>query len=248
MAQQSAIQWTDHTFNPWWGCTKVSQGCKHCYAETLANRYGHGVWGPNTERRLFGDKHWAEPLRWNKSAAAANQRAKVFCASMADVFEDNPALDSERQKLWSLIAETPWLDWQLLTKRPQHVNVMVPWANDWPANVWIGTSIENTDAALERLPYIQRIPAAIRFLSCEPLIGPLQAIDLTHVQWVIAGGESGAGHRPCNPEWVRDLRDQCQDAGVAFFFKQWGGHTSKAGGRLLDGEIWNQFPDLPIMV
>lgn len=242
MSQQSPIEWTDHTFNPWWGCVKVSQGCKHCYAETLAARYGHNVWGPQGQRRLFGDKHWQEPLKWNQSAANAGQPARVFCASMADVFEENPALDSERAKLWPLIEATPWLRWQLLTKRPEMVRQMAPWADVWPENVWIGTSVEDQSAAEQRLPYLHDVPASVRFLSCEPLLGPIDDLDLTGIHWVIAGGESGQRHRPVDVAWLRSLRDRCLEAQVPFFFKQWGGRTSKSGGRLLDDQIWSQFP------
>lgn len=244
MGQQSAIEWTDHTFNPWWGCTKVSAGCTHCYAETLSTRYGHTIWGPHAERRLFGDKHWQEPLKWNRAASQARMPARVFCASMADVFEDNRSLDAEREKLWSLISETPWLRWQLLTKRPEDVLRMVPWGNQWPTNVWIGTSAEDQAAADHRIPYLQEIPATIRFLSCEPLIGPIKDIDLRGIHWLIAGGESGNKHRPIEVEWLRYLRDSCQEKRIAFFFKQWGGRTSKAGGRELDGQIWSELPPL----
>jgi protein gp37 len=245
MSQQSAIEWTDHTFNPWWGCTKVSAGCAHCYAETLSNRYGHSVWGPRAERRLFGEKHWQEPLKWNRAAEQAGQPARVFCASMADVFEDNRALDSERERLWSLIHETPWLHWQLLTKRPENILSMVPWDDEWPKNVWIGTSVENQVAADIRLPYLRQVPAVVRFLSCEPLIGPINDLDLTGIHWVIAGGESGVKYRPVDVQWLRDLRDRCIKVGVAFFFKQWGGRTSKSGGRELDGRVWSEFPKTP---
>lgn len=247
MSQQSSIEWTDHTFNPWWGCTKVSSGCTNCYAETLANRYGHTVWGPRAERRLFGEKHWQEPLKWNRLAQEAGVPARVFCASMADVFEDNRKLDEERIKLWGLIADTPWLHWQLLTKRPEHVLQLAPWVNEWPKNVWLGTSVENQAAADYRVPLLQAIPAHIRFLSCEPLLGPIEHLDLQDIDWVIAGGESGMRHRPIDIEWIRSLRNRCVTSDVAFFFKQWGGIRSKTGGRLLDGREWSEFPhvDLP---
>lgn len=242
MGHQSAIEWTDHTFNPWWGCSKVSAGCDYCYAETLSMRYGHTIWGPHTERRIFGDRHWQEPIKWNRAAKQAGIPARVFCASMADVFEDIHKLESERKKLWLLIDETPWLHWQILTKRPENILRMVPWGSQWPINVWIGTSVENKAAAKYRLPYLQDVPATIRFLSCEPLIGPLNDIDLTGIHWLIAGGESGPRHRPVKVEWLQYLRDRCQEEGIAFFFKQWGGRTSKAGGRELDGRIWSELP------
>ncbi len=242
MSAQSAIEWTDHTFNPWWGCTKVSGGCTNCYAETLATRYGHTVWGPKAQRRFFGEKHWQEPLRWNRDAQEAGRPARVFCASMADVFEGNDSLNFQRQKLWALIQETPNLDWQLLTKRPENVLRMVPWGNEWPSNVWIGTSVESQQVAGERLAYLREVPAVVRFLSCEPLLGPLDDLDLSGIHWLIAGGESGPKHRPVNVGWLRSLRDQCLQTKVAFFFKQWGGYRAKSGGRLLDGQTWSQFP------
>jgi protein gp37 len=178
MGEQTAIAWTDHTFNPWWGCTRVSPGCEHCYAETFAKRVGQDVWGKNADRRFFGDKHWAEPIKWNAKAAQSGRRERVFCASMADVFEDRPELAEHRARLFDLIMfETPWLDWQLLTKRPQNVLDMVPprWldahayygTNGWPANCWIGTTVEDQERADERIPWLLSIPAAVRFLSCE---------------------------------------------------------------------------------
>lgn len=261
MGQNSAIEWTDHTFNPWWGCHKVSQGCKHCYAETWANRYGHDIWGPNKARRIFSEQHWAEPLKWHAAAVAQDRRMRVFCASMADVFEDNPSVDSERLKLWRLIEATPMLDWILLTKRPEHMVAMAPWRIGWPTNVWAMTSVEDQQAADTRLPELINVPATIRGLSIEPLIGP---VDLTtwidQIQWVIVGGESGSSARPMQTEWVRSIRDLCQQRRVAFFFKQWGRWApqqnpnaqpamlplgKKASGRLLDGRTWSELPQLP---
>lgn len=177
MGANSAIEWTDHTFNPWIGCMKVSAGCTHCYAETLNHRWGHDNWGPaaTTERRRTAADNWSEPRRWNNAAAKAGVRKRVFCASMADVFEDNPQLVQWRSDLLDLIADTPHLDWLLLTKRPQHVTAMVKAAgHDFlPANVWIGTSVENQQTADERIPHLLEVPATVRFLSCEPLLGPV---------------------------------------------------------------------------
>lgn len=235
-------------FNPWWGCQRVSPGCEHCYAESFAKRTGHDVWGKQSERRFFGDKHWAEPLRWNRAAEAAGERRRVFCASMADVFEDRPDLNASRARLFNLIDCTPWLDWQLLTKRPQNVAEIQPaeWVKGWPPNVWLGTTVEDQRRADERIPALFDLPAVIRFLSCEPLLGPvdLRLADYagTHVEWVIVGGESGPKHRPLDLDAARSLRDQCQTAGVAFFFKQVGGRTPTAGGDTLDGVRWHQFP------
>ena len=173
MAKNSRIEWTTHTFNPWWGCVKVSPACKHCYAESWAKRVGQPVWGIRADRRFFGEAHWNEPLRWDREAAQSGERARVFCASMADVFEDRGDLDPWRDRLWALIEATPNLDWLLLTKRPQHIASMAPWDDRWPANVWLGTTVEDQDCADERLPLLAAVPAAVRFISAEPLLGPV---------------------------------------------------------------------------
>ena len=180
MSEKTAISWTDHTFNPHWGCIRVSPGCEHCYAETFAKRVGQAVWGPKetTPRRTFGAKHWAEPLAWHAAAEREGRRHRVFCASMGDVFEDHPALPAERARLWALIAATPWLDWQLLTKRPENVRGMVPWGDQWPANVWLGTTVEDQQRADERIPHLLAVPAAVHFLSCEPLLGPVALFNV----------------------------------------------------------------------
>jgi protein gp37 len=178
VGENTQIEWTDHTFSPWWGCTRVSPGCRHCYAETMAARFGT-KWGNGAPRRFFEDKHWAKPVGWNTKAEKAGRPALVFCASMADVFEDNDDLLEQRYRLWDLIAATPWLVWQLLTKRPENVERLVPYswmAEQWPTNVWVGTSVEDQKRADERVPVLLRIPAAVRFLSCEPLLG---AVDVS---------------------------------------------------------------------
>lgn len=305
MGKDSKIEWTHHTFNPWWGCVKVSPGCEHCYAETFSKRVGHNIWGPakTTDRRLFGDKHWNEPVKWNALAKKAGERARVFCASMADVFEDHPQVVDARWRLFDLIVATPWLDWLLLTKRPENVNDMIEQATGFSEsdmwfhaarNVWIGTSVENQATANERIPHLLKVPARVRFLSCEPLLGPIdlgRAIPcgyycdpgpdggghydhpfwsygiVSPIHWVIAGGESGHHARPMHPTWARSLRDQCQSAGVAFHFKQWGQWQptcpdpekerfgidtvytfekvgKHAAGRLLDGRECNEFPEV----
>lgn len=247
MGEGTTIAWCDHTFNPWWGCANVSPGCVNCYAHTWAKRTGFDLWGAKGERRTFPEKHWREPLAWNAAAQRAGERRRVFCASMADVFEDHPALPPERAKLWPLIEATPWLDWLLLTKRIENVSGMVPWSwgqRGFPENVWIGTSVENQEWADRRIPILLELPAIVRFLSCEPLIGP---VDLGHflepgyetqggdwvetpsVDWVICGGESGGHARRMAPEWARSLRDQCRPRdlpyrfdGVPFLMKQTG--------------------------
>lgn len=174
MGETTEIRWTDSTFNPWWGCARVSEACQHCYAESWAKRFGV-EWGKKAERRTFGDKHWNEPLRWNRQAEATGVRRLVFCASMADVFEDHPELPPERDRLWDLIPATPALTWQLLTKRPENILEMVPraWLGSWPANVWAGTTVETQRWADERLPHLLKVPAPVRFVSCEPLFGPV---------------------------------------------------------------------------
>lgn len=173
MSQNSKIEWTDHTFNPWWGCAKVSPACKNCYAERLADRFGKGEWTPGGDRPPASEATWATPLKWNRDAASAGVRARVFCASMADVFEDRADLDPLRERLWSLIAATPYLDWLLLTKRP---DVMARWAetHPWPVNAWAGATVEDQRRADERIPVLLRVPARVRFLSCEPLLGALR--------------------------------------------------------------------------
>lgn len=273
MGKNSRIEWTDHTFNPWWGCTKVSEACKHCYAEAWSKRVGQKVWGPKAERRFFTDRHWLEPIKWDVDANVSGERRRVFCASMADVFEDRRELDAWRDRLWDLIEATPQLDWLLLTKRPQLIEGLTHWRDKWPSNVWLGTTVEDQETADERLPHLARIPAAVRFISAEPL---LSGLDLrshlgTTINWVITGGESSPKARPSSPSWFRELLHQCRQAGVPFHFKQWGDWApggrhqhgqpeapsrrqvddgtvmlrvgKKAAGRLLDGKMWDGLPD-----
>lgn len=231
MSKDSQIEWTHHTFNPWWGCTKVSPGCKHCYAETWARRLGQDVWGPNANRRELSNSYWKQPAAWNAAAQRARVRARVFCASMADVFEDRRDLDARRERLWNLIRGTPHLDWLLLTKRPQNVSHLAPWTHTWPENVWLGATAENQRWLDKRMPWLLATRARVLFLSCEPLLGPLdlsswiagaRAGQHRVVNWVIGGGESGHHARPMHPEWIASLRDQCREAGISFLFKQWG--------------------------
>ena len=186
-ALNSKIEWTTHTFNPWWGCTKVSEACKHCYAETWAKRVGHNVWGPKPQRRVMSENHWKQPLKWNRDAEGIDERPRVFCASMADVFEDRDELRPHRVRLFELIEKTPNLDWLLLTKRPQNIGRMAHWTRDWPDNVWLGTTIEMQHRAEELLPYLEAIPAKVRFISAEPLLGPLSIEPWlgTSIDWVI---------------------------------------------------------------
>jgi protein gp37 len=271
MGKNSKIEWTHHTFNPWWGCTRVSAACKHCYAESWAKRVGKKIWGPKAPRRFFGEAHWSEPLKWNREAIKNEDRARVFCASMADVFEARPDLNPWREKLWTLIGETPQLDWLLLTKRPERILKTVPWSSAWPKNVWVGTTVEDQESAEERLPHLARVPAAVRFISAEPLLSELRIENWlgSSIDWVITGGESGPHARPSSPSWFRNLMIQCMQADVPFHFKQWGDWApgqginlaaarkaereaqdgtvmirlgKKAAGRLLDGETWDGLP------
>lgn len=232
MGEITGIEWCDHTFNPWVGCTKISPACEYCYAERVGARLGV-VWGEL--RRRTAASTWQQPLAWDRKAARDGVRRRVFCASLADVF-DNQVPPEWRADLWQVIKATPHLDWLLLTKRPQNITGMVPW-DGLPSNVWLGTTVETQAEAARRIPHLLSVPAAVRFLSCEPLLGPvdLAAVIRTAVLdgivapgaempigWVIAGGESGPGARPSHPDWLHDLWRQCTEAGVPFFFKQWG--------------------------
>lgn len=249
MGDTTAIAWTDHTFNPWVGCERVSPACQHCYAEAWAKRSGLVEWGRNAERRVTSEANWRKPLRWNADAEAAGVPAKVFCASLADVFEDRPELAEPRARLFDLVQATPHLIWQLLTKRPQNVLHMVPaaWSTGWPANVWIGTTVEDQTRAIERIPHLLAIPAPVRFLSCEPLLGRIEVLPwmvhgIRSIDWVICGGESGPGYRPLDLDHARALHFQCVSADVPFFFKQVGGPRPTSGGDLLDGRQHKEFP------
>lgn len=244
MGQTTAISWTDHTFNPWWGCARVSPGCQHCYAESFAKRTGHDVWGVGGERRTFGDKHWAEPLKWNRAAEAAGRPSLVFCASMADVFEDRDDLIPHRERLYDLIEATPHLIWQLLTKRPENVLAMTRYRyfHGLPDNVWIGCTVEDQTRAFDRIPELVKVPASVRFLSCEPLLGGVILAALDRIHWVIVGGESGGKHRPMDLDNARDIVHQCEQRHVPVFFKQVGGLHPTSGGDQLDGRTIKQFP------
>lgn len=249
MAENSGIEWTHHTFNPWIGCTKVSAACDHCYAEAWDARGMQGLpsrWGPHADRTIT--KTWGNPVKWNREAARQGIRYRVFCASLADVFDNHKSiLPAWRHALWKLIRDTPHLDWLLLTKRPQNISKMLP--EDWGSgysHVWLGTSTENRAEMLRRGAALARVPARIRFWSAEPLVGDLGEIP-SHIMpsWVIAGGENGKDYRPVDAAWFRGLRDQCAAAGVPFLFKQWEGRNQreiKAKGRLLDGVVHDGYP------
>lgn len=229
MGSNSKIEWCHNTFNPWYGCSKVSQACKFCYAVRTAARLGV-KWGDDAPRRAASERMWQQPLVWDRRAKRTGRRERVFCASLADVFEDRYELEPWRLRLFETIAQTSSLDWLLLTKRPQHIQSMAEpltqrFGGRMPSNVWLGTTVE-TNEHRERIQDLVAQPAAVHFVSAEPL---LEEIDLRPhlptLDWIIAGGESGSvASRPSHPDWVRALRDQCTErvTPVPFFFKQWG--------------------------
>jgi protein gp37 len=236
MSTNSKIEWTDATWNPVRGCTKISPGCKHCYAERFAERF-RGVTGHPFEQgfdlRLVPGK-LEEPLRWKKPQ-------RIFVNSMSDLFYDAVPLDYIR-RVFDVMNRADWHQYQVLTKRAERLEELsdsLPWA----AHIWMGVSVENKDY-LWRIDHLRRTKAHIKFLSIEPLLGPIGKVNLKGIDWVIAGGESGPGARPMQATWVQDLRDQCVTANVAFFFKQWGGVQKKRHGRELDGRTWDEMPEL----
>jgi protein gp37 len=244
MSSRSAIEWTEVTWNPVTGCDRVSAGCDHCYALTLAKRLkAMGVaryqrdGDPRTSGPGFGVSLHPEALRepygWRASRV-------VFVNSMSDMFHAKVPLSFIRS-VFDVIADTPQHTYQVLTKRSLRMRRLAD-RLPWPPNLWMGVSVESADV-LYRVDHLRQVPAAVRFLSCEPLLGPLHEVDLDGVGWVIAGGESGPNYRPMHLDWARDLRDLCQQAKVPFFFKQWGGRTPKAAGRELDGVVWNEMPE-----
>jgi len=236
VGDQTAIEWTDATWNPVTGCTKISPGCKHCYAERLAVRL-QAMGNPRYRRGFAVTVHPDQlslPLRWREPR-------RIFVNSMSDLFhEDVP--DSFIRRAFDVMAEARWHVFQVLTKRSRRLAELAP-RLPWPSNIWQGVSVENARYT-RRITDLVKVPAAIRFLSIEPLLGPIADLPLAGIAWVIVGGESGPGHRPIRAEWVRSIRHQCSDAEVAFFFKQWGGRTPKAGGRVLDGREWNEMPNV----
>ena len=236
MGDQSAIEWTDATWNPVTGCTKVSPGCKNCYAERLAARL-HAMGNPryrNCFTRTLHPDQLTLPLRWK------NPR-RIFVNSMSDLFHDGVPEEFIR-RAFEVMAQARGHVFQVLTKRSRRLAELAPRLS-WPSNVWQGVSVENA-RYVSRVADLVKVPAAVRFLSVEPLLGPIPDLPLKGISWVIVGGESGPRHRPIQPEWVRSIRDQCARAGVAFFFKQWGGRTPKSGGRVLDGHEWSEMPIL----
>jgi len=242
MAEQTGISWTDSTFNPWWGCTKVAPGCDNCYAAALDKRIGGNHW--ENKPRVMSESNWKKPLSWNRKAAG---RHLVFCGSMCDVFDKN-APSGQRERLWELIRQTPNLTWQLLTKRAPNIEKYLPddWGEGYP-NVWLGVTVEDRKYGIPRADILSKIPAKLRFLSCEPLLEQVMLPDsiLDSVGWVIVGFESGPGCRFGNGEkHERLIRTQCRRKRVPYFFKQWGGLGKDKGGCLLYGVECKEFPKM----
>ena len=245
----TSIEWTDKTWNPTKGCSKVSEGCTNCYAIRMAARLeamGHPLYRELTRRsgkrtqwtgRISIDERSLEaPLKWRKPV-------RVFVNSMSDLFHEDIPRDF-LTRIWDVMKSADRHQFQILTKRPQNMLEMLTDTESFPVlpNVWLGVSVENADH-LDRVEVLQKTPATVRFLSLEPLLGPLPGLDLAGSDWAIVGGESGPGARAIEEEWALSIRDQCREANVAFFFKQWGGQTPKTGGRSLQGELWNGMPE-----
>ncbi|MFJ8071832.1 DUF5131 family protein [Peribacillus sp. NPDC096447] len=235
MAGNSSIEWTEATWNPVTGCNKVSDGCKHCYAERMAKRL-HAMGNPRYENEFNVTLHHDlidAPKKWVKPK-------KIFVNSMSDLFHEQ--IPSEFiQQVFKTMNETPQHSYQVLTKRPERAVDLSDRLNFTP-NIWMGTSVENVKV-INRIELLKQVPAKVRFLSCEPLLGPLDDLNLTRIHWVIVGGESGPGARPMEADWVRSIRDQCQTQKVAFFFKQWGGVQKHRYGRELDNRTYDEYPN-----
>jgi protein gp37 len=237
MGDNSAIEWTDATWNPVTGCSKVSPGCKNCYAERLAGRL-RSMGNPRYSNGFAVTLHPDQltlPLRWKRPR-------RIFVNSMSDLFHESVP-DAFIKEVFDVMRRADWHVFQVLTKRADRLETLATHLQ-WPANVWQGVSIESAEYTW-RAACLRRVPAVVRFLSVEPLLGPISRLPLRGISWVIVGGESGPSFRPVRPDWVRHLRDQCLKAGVPFFFKQWGGITPKAGGRSLDRRTWDDMPALP---
>jgi protein gp37 len=234
MGLKSAIEWTESTWNPVTGCTKISQGCKHCYAERMAERL-QAMGQPNYRdgfQLTLQPRMLELPLKWKRPQ-------RIFVNSMSDLFHVDVPLDYI-QRVFDVMRRAHWHRFQVLTKRADRLAELDP-ALVWPPNVWMGVSVENLDH-VDRIDDLRRTGARVKFLSLEPLLGPLPGLNLEGIDWAIVGGESGPGARPVEESWILDIRDQCREAGVAFFFKQWGGHNKKKTGRLLQGRTWDEMP------
>jgi protein gp37 len=258
MGEQTGIVWAHHTFNPWIGCTKVSAACDHCYAEALNNRHRWAPGWGNHPRQRTSTSTWETPLKWDRAAYRAGERRRVFCASLADVFDNHRSITSGwHGDLWHLISQTPNLDWLLLTKRPQNIEKMLPesygmpeWGRGW-ANVWLGTTVEHRDVQNQRLKALCAVPARLRFISAEPLLDYLDIdtyLEAGLIHWVISGGESGPQCRISDASWHQNLANQCLSHDVPYLFKQHSGVNArviKSKGRKLFPKspgIYDQYP------
>jgi len=253
MGKITGIAWTDHTFNAWWGCQEVlgSPACGagagpfggECYAKTLDRRLGGDHWGNEKGRRFFSDRYWNEPLRWNREAERTQQRRRVFCMSMGDWAEGRADQQESLKRLWELIARTTWLDWLMLTKRPQLIPRLYPeeWQRDPPENVWLGCTAETQRWMDIRWPLLRRVEAAVHWFSIEPMFEPIvlpeDFLARANRAWCITGGQSGLDAQPMNPSWYRSVNEQCRKAGVPHFFKQHGEwiHESQLTGQKVAG-------------
>jgi protein gp37 len=230
MANKTGIEWTDKTWNPITGCDKISPGCTHCYAEEITKRFPNGF--PNQFNLTLHPDRLDYPIKWRKPS-------RIFVNSMSDLFHENVPLEFI-QKVFDVAGQTPRHTYQILTKRHDRLLDLAPHL-EWHPDIWMGVSVESQQYT-RRIEALRQVPASVRFLSCEPLLGPLN-LNLEGIHWVIVGGESGIGRRPIDPDWVRPIQVQCQNAEVAFFFKQWGGRTPKAGGRLLGNREYSESPN-----
>ena len=238
MGDRSAIEWTDATWNPVTGCTKISPGCAHCYAETITLRFKRGgPFLPGKTTIALHPERLDDPGKWRSPRT-------VFVNSMSDLFHEEIPFEFIDQ-VFQRMATYAHHIYQVLTKRPERLLEYVDWTDGqrWPDHIWIGVSVENQFWVDRRVPLLLRVPCSVRFLSCEPLLKPIK-LDLDGIHWVIVGGESGPRARKMEEAWALDIRDQCDRQGVPFFFKQWGGRHSKAGGRMLEGRAWNGMPDM----
>ncbi len=253
MGETTGISWADSTFNIVWGCLEVSPACDHCYARSVAERWGFDIWGKDKPRRQMSEHYWNDPIRWNRAAEKSGVRRRVFCSSMADVFEDHADVATARERLWPLIAKTPMLDWMLLTKRPALMTKFAPkaWADGWPSNVWAGTTAENQEFFDKRWPILKKVPAKIKWISAEPLLSDIVG-DYTGISWMIVGGESGAGARRMAPEWANNILVRCTSSGTKYFMKQKGsvlaaelGCKDKVGKDPSEWPLWMQVQEFP---
>lgn len=242
MGDTTGISWTDHTFNPWWGCTKIAPGCDNCYAATLDARIGGNYWDAHQKPRRTKANNWRRVMKWQEQAEIENRRHRVFCGSMMD-WCDKDAPEGARGELFELIRATPMLDWQLLTKRATLIakNLPVDWGDGYD-NVWLGVTVENAEYGYPRIDALRAVPAKTRFISAEPLLGEVDDIYLEGIHWVIIGGESGPGFRAMEWRWADDLLIACEDQGVPVWFKQWGGNRRDKGGCELNGREYKHWP------